>query len=412
VSLKAQLKNTQLSGLRSITSKTTLLSNPDQWLKDFFFGGDYSGTPVNKQSVLALSALYACWKIRSETFASFPFQFLKVNKDGSEELATDHYLYNLVHSEPNAKQSSFFYRQTKMIHFDSDGNAYARIKRNQITGRPESLNIILPDMVRPLETDERLWYKIDGEDRPVNSNDILHIANFSMDGCKGVDPISAQRVNLGLSLNAQSYGNNYFENGTHADGVLETDQTPGPGKREEATNKVLEEWNKRYTGISKVGTTPVLWGGMKYRRSGASPAEAMLLETRSMSVPEIARVYRVPEEMLVSNKATATKHEQLMLQLQLSMLPLVKLWEEEYNRKLIPPQDKGKFVFRLNMDGLMRADTEAQAAIIETMFKTQSISPDEIRKLRGFGPRADGRGGEYGLPLASNIKLDSNKPTE
>lgn len=401
MSVKARIKNAFQQ--RSLSFKPTILSNPDKWLVDLLWGGSDSGTKVNQKSALQLSAIYACWKIRSETFASFPIEVIQVDSKGVETVAYDHYLYNLLHDAPNPRQTSFTYRQTQVIHLDSWGNGYAYIARNGGL-KPVSLDILQPEDIEPYEFGGKLWYWHYPSEKALDSDNILHISNFSFDGIKGIDPVSVQKSNLSLSIAAQKYGENYMANGAHNKGYLSTDQSPNPAKRTEARENVLNEWYGENAGIDNVGKTAVMWGGMKYVELGAKPADAMLMEMREMSVSEIARLYRVPEEMLSDKKTTATKWEQIMLRLQQGMLPTVKNFEAEYTRKLVSIKERGKIKIRLNMDGLLRADTEAQARLFEALFRCQAISPDEIRAFRGMPPRSDGKGGEYGLPLASNIK--------
>lgn len=393
----------------------SFMENPEPWLIQLVNGGKYplNDVVVNKETALRVSALYACLKIFSETIASFPFQIYQVDKDGGESIYRDHPLYNLIHAEPNENQSAYIWKQTKAVHVGTNGNAYSRIRRDRRTGLVISLDIIQPKDINPVQVNGRTWYKIEGEKNLVNQYEIIHWMNFSYDGFKGIDPITAQKETLHTSLSASAYGNNYFTNGSHTGGVLESDNQVPPTKREEATENVLKEFNRRYSGVGKAGSTPVLWGGLKYKKIADNIKDSMLLDVIEMGVPEIARAYRIPLALIKENKGSAAiKQEQTMLQLSHAMLPTARQIEEELNRKLLKKEEKGKVFFRLNMDVLLRADTEAQAAMLRMMFETHAINPNEIRKLRGFAPRKDEGGNEYGLPFASNVKKDSDKPTK
>jgi len=390
----------------------SFIENPEPWLINLIHGGVHplTGVTVNKETALKVSALYACLKIRSETVASFPFQIYKTDKDGNESVYYDHPLYSIIHSEPNENQSAFVYKQTKMIHLDTYGNAYSRIRRDRRTGEVISLDIIHPSECKPVQVKGKTWYKLKDQDTLVNSSEILHWMNFSYDGYTGVDPITAQKQTLHTSLSASAYGNNYFVNGSHIGGVLESDSKPPPDKREEATNNLIKEFNRRHSGVGNAGSTPVLWNGVKFKKTGDNIKDSMLLDVIEMGVPEIARAYRIPLALIKENNGSAAiKQEQTMLQLSHAMLPTARQIEEECNRKLLTSDEKSTVFHRLNMDVLLRADTEAQAAILRMMFETHSINPNEIRKFRGLPPRKDGEGDRYGLPLASNVKLDSNK---
>ena len=55
-----------------------------------------SGKPVNAQTAIQLSAVYACVRVISETVASLPLGVYEATDDGSQK-ATDHSLYFLLH---------------------------------------------------------------------------------------------------------------------------------------------------------------------------------------------------------------------------------------------------------------------------------------------------------------------------
>ena len=109
----------------------------------FFFGMSGSGKPVNAQTAIQLSAVYACVRVISETVASLPLGVYEATDDGSQK-ATDHSLYFLLHDEPNSEMTSFVLREVMLAHLLLYGNSYCQILRsgrNQITG----LYPLLPD---------------------------------------------------------------------------------------------------------------------------------------------------------------------------------------------------------------------------------------------------------------------------
>jgi len=51
-----------------VTELRSNLTNPEQWLSDFFTGGMTAGVAVNKETALTISAVYACNRILSSSF--------------------------------------------------------------------------------------------------------------------------------------------------------------------------------------------------------------------------------------------------------------------------------------------------------------------------------------------------------
>ena len=393
--------------------------DPGTWLWDYI-KGDQSTTTVNLKSALSLSAFYSCIKIFSETISVLPFQLMERDSKGNEKTVPGNWLYQLVHDSPNNRQTSFTYTQTEATNTIQSGNSYARIIFDK-RGRPADLDLLIGGTVKPFDSvvngQRKRFYKYENHQEDIHETyfdwEILHLMNFSFDGLMGVNPIEAQKESLKRAISGQKYGNNYFENGTHNGGTLETEKRPPDGKTKEFTNNLLAHWNKQSSGIDKAGQPVVLWDGFKFNKTADNLQDSMLLDVLKMSVPEIARCFRIPIEMLdSSNRANSTKQEEIMLQLRQGILPFVKMREAEYNKKLIPTAMRGKWFFKHNLNGLLRGDNEAQSRLLEMLFKTQSFSPDDILKSLGLPPRKDGKGDQYGLPFASNIKTEVKSTIE
>ena len=62
----------------------------------FYFGTSGSGKPVNANTAIQLSTVYACVRVISETVASLPLGVYEAKEDGNRK-ATEHPLYPLLH---------------------------------------------------------------------------------------------------------------------------------------------------------------------------------------------------------------------------------------------------------------------------------------------------------------------------
>ena len=61
--------------------------------------------PVNFDSAMTLSAVFACVKILVESVATLPLQMFKINKDGTRTQIKDHDLIRLLNNKPNRYQT-------------------------------------------------------------------------------------------------------------------------------------------------------------------------------------------------------------------------------------------------------------------------------------------------------------------
>lgn len=368
------------------------------------FGG--GSIAVNRNSVLALSSVFGCVKILSETIASVPFEVLKKDDKGVR-VATDHYLHKLIHFAPSDLYTSFLFRETLQGHLCLDGNAYARVYRNG-AGRILRFEIISPNHIEPYLIDGEIWYKLQKPGGPVeilDSYDVIHIPAFGFDGIKGKNPIQVQRENMALGLSAQKFGKKFFENGAHVSGAITV-----PGKMKSEQKKSLgQRFRQAYSGVENTGGTVILDHGMEYKNIGIKPADASFIETRRFTTSDIARIYRVPLHMLAAmEKATFNNVEQLNINyVQYTIYPWVKRWEQEFNRKIFTDSEiKEGYRVRFNLSGLMRGDSKNRAEFYRNLYNIRALSPNEIRRLENMNPYKGGD--EYGQPLASNSKDKKN----
>jgi hypothetical protein len=91
-----------------------------------FFRQYSSGKSVNERTAMQTSAVYACVRVLSETLASLPLRIYKYLDNGGKEMQPQHYLYSILHDNPNPEMTSFVFRETLMSHLLVWGNAYSQ----------------------------------------------------------------------------------------------------------------------------------------------------------------------------------------------------------------------------------------------------------------------------------------------
>ena len=338
----------------------------------FFLGGTSSGKYVTERSAMQMTAVYCCVRILSEAVASLPLQFYRYTDDGGKEKAVDHPLYFLLHDEPNPEMTSFIFRETLMTHLLLWGNAYSQIIRNG-KGEVVALYPLMPDRMK-VDRDEhgRLYYEytvydsddVDGRKGTnkvgrtvrLQPHDVLHIPGLGFDGLVGYSPIAMAKNAIGLAIATEEYGSKFFANGAAPSGVLEH---PGTIKD---PSKVRESWQATFGGSGNANKIAVLEEGMKYTPISISPEQAQFLETRKFQIDEIARIFRVPPHMIGDlEKSSFNNIEQQSLEfVKYTLDPWVSRWEQAMVRALLTPDEKKKYFFKFNVDGLLRGDYQSR----------------------------------------------------
>ena len=386
----------------------------------FWMGGQStSGKRVNEHSAMQMTAVYSCVRILSEAIASLPLQFYRYAADGSKEKAVDHPLYFLLHDEPNPEMTSFVFRETLMTHLLLWGNAYSQIIRNG-KGDIMALYPLMPDRMT-VDRDEhgRLYYEyvvyeadnVAGRDGTngrqtgkvvrLSSQDVLHIPGLGFDGLVGYSPIAMAKNAIGMAIACEEYGAKFFANGAAPSGVLEH-----PGTLKDPS-RVRESWQSTFGGSSNANKVAVLEEGMKYTPISISPNQAQFLETRKFQINEIARIFRVPPHMIGDlERSSFNNIEQQSLEfVKYTLDPWVSRWEQAMVRALLTPEEKKRYFFKFNVDGLLRGDYQSRMQGYATARQNGWMSANDIRELENMDRIPEELGGDLYLINGNMIKI-------
>ena len=384
----------------------------------FFLGGTASGKYVTERSAMQMTAVYCCVRILSEAVASLPLQFYRYTDDGGKEKAVEHPLYFLLHDEPNPEMTSFIFRETLMTHLLLWGNAYSQIIRNG-KGEVVALYPLMPDRMK-VDRDEhgRLYYEytvydsddVDGRKGTnkvgrtvrLQPHDVLHIPGLGFDGLVGYSPIAMAKNAIGLAIATEEYGSKFFANGAAPSGVLEH---PGTIKD---PSKVRESWQATFGGSGNANKIAVLEEGKKYTPISISLEQAQFLETRKFQIDEIARIFRVPPHMIGDlEKSSFNNIEQQSLEfVKYTLDPWVSRWEQAMVRALLTPDEKKKYFFKFNVDGLLRGDYQSRMNGYATARQNGWMSANDIRELENLDRIPAEQGGDLYLINGNMTKLE------
>ena len=377
----------------------------------FYMGGSNAGKRVTERSAMQMTAVYSCVRILAEAVAGLPLHFYKYKDDGSKEKALDNSLYHLLHDEPNPEMSSFVFRETLMTHLLLWGNAYAQIIRN---GKGEII-ALYPLMANKMQVDRdengQLYYiytrssdeakTMEGITVYLSPRDVLHIPGLGFDGLVGYSPIAMAKNAIGLAMATEEYGAKFFANGAAPSGVLEH-----PGTIKDPA-RLRENWNATFGGSANSGKVAVLEEGMKYTPISISPEQAQFLETRKFQINEIARIFRVPPHMLADlEKSSFSNIEQQSLEfVKYTLDPWVIRWEQSLYRSLLTPEEKKKYFFKFNLEGLLRGDYASRMSGYATARQNGWMSANDIRELENLDRIPSELGGDLYLINGNMLPL-------
>ena len=360
------------------------LRNPSWWKSAFSGSNTYTGMAVTPDSAMQQPAVFACVRVISEDVASLPIKIYSRISDMEREPIEGHPVSVLLRNRPNSEMTSFTFMETMTAHVLLYGNAYAEIERNG-AGEPIGLWILLPENVilEIFEGSVQYRYQSGTKTAILKSENVLHIKGLGHDGLTGYSPIQYAKQTIGISAAMEEAGGTFFANSSRPSGVLEH-----PAKlSEEASKRLRQGWDGMYSGSGNVGKTAILEEGMQWSSLSIPNSDAQWLEARQYALQDIARIYRVPPHMVgdLSRATYSNIESQQIAYIQQTLLPWLRRWEQEINKKLIGSDDRsvyGEFL----VEEMMRGNTIDRFAAYRTARESGWLSVNEIRKRENMNP--------------------------
>ena len=144
-----------------------------------------------------------------------------------------------------------------------------------------------------------------------------------------------------------------------------------------------------------------------------------LSETRHFQLEEIARIFRVPLHLINSlDHATYSNIEHQSIEfIKYSISPWVIRIEQEMEKSLLLPSEKGKYTIKMNVDGLMRGDYKSRMEGYAIGRNGGWLSTNDIREMENMNPVSEEEGGDLYLVNGAMCKLSdagiyADKPKE
>ena len=159
--------------------------------------------------------------------------------------------------------------------------------------------------------------------------------------------------------------------------------------------------------LQNAGKIAILEEGMKYTPISIAPEQAQFLETRKFQINEIARIFRVPPHMVGDlEKSSFSNIEQQSLEfVKYTLDPWVVRWEQSLSRALFTPEEKKKYFFKFNVEGLLRGDYQSRMNGYATARQNGWMSANDIRELENLDRIPAEEGGDLYLINGNMLPL-------
>lgn len=377
------------------------LAQPQDWLKGVFGAEEtWSGVEITAEGSLASSTVAACVRLLSESVASLPL-FVYRSQNGDKVKAPEHTLYWLLHTKPNAYQTSYAWRAQMMMHVLLHGNAYSVVERDD-SGRVLALWPLQPNQVTVKAKNGEMFYevRIAGQMQRFDYGDILHVKGPSLDGMTGMSIISMARQGIGLDLATMQAGARFFRNNATPPAYV----TSPKAMSNKSRDNMLAYLQENFGGLKNFGKLALLDEGLEIKSVSQSMDDAQFVSSRQFSCQDVCRWFRINPHMVgdPSRLAYASSEAEFDAFLVHSLRPWLVNIESEMNAALLP--DRTQFFCEFKIDAMARGDQKARYEAYEKGLAAGFLTVADVRRWENleFIPRTD----QLELPTGG-----SNAPT-
>jgi HK97 family phage portal protein len=307
---------------------------------------------------------------------------------GGRELAESDPRETMVHDRPNGEMGSMLWRASMAAQQVNAGNAYSMIERRLADRTPVALWPVHHTRVTPRRADDGgLLYEVRNENaKPdyIDAADMLHCPSMmSDDGIMGKGVIRHARESIGFGMATERYGANWFQ----GQGIPRVIVSHPSKLSPEARMNFRKEWREIHGGATG-DRVALLAEGATVSPLNLSAEDSQFLETRQHNIEEIARWYGVPPHKLQHLlRATFSNIEEQNIDFVIdSLIPWLKIWEQELWRKLLTPEEQEVMFFEFNVMALLRGNSAGRAAYLQTMLTNGVMNRNEARALDNLNP--------------------------
>ncbi|MGO2497773.1 MAG: phage portal protein [Vibrio litoralis] len=353
-----------------------------------FAAGETSECTASPNSALNLSYVYSAMYLISSSLAQLPLKVLKREED-NVKAAPEHPMSSLISFRFDEFQSSYKWRETEQFRCLGWGNAYTEISRRG--PRPELKNHAPWLVTLQKNLNNGTYYYLvssdDGEPAyAVDPEDMIHIKDISYNSKMGVSRIKQNAPAIEWGLAMQNYGSSFFGSNGRPTGAV--------SPKNELNDESWQRFKKMFKNAgssftSNSNRTMLLPAELSYQSFTIPPEDMQYLESRSFSRTEVASMFNVPPHMIgaLENATFSNISEQVVQYVKYTIMPWVKLWEQELNYKLFTTSElKAGYYVKFNLAGLLRGTPKDRAEFYKIMVDIGAYTRQEVRALEDMNP--------------------------
>lgn len=324
------------------------------------------------RGALSLSTFFSAVELIANSIASLPVLIKNNSRDEEKKMYFKDMLKNQYLSEYMFKKQLI---QDILLY--GDGFVYIDRQRTKIKG----LRYI------PYADISIIFNKFEGTVKyicpyikDINPDNLIHLYKISNDeGYRGVGIIEYAKRTLELANYTENSAVDYYKKGLNWAGLLSSENPLNQIQAKQAMNTVNGELNSQ-TGGAYVKFLPF---GVKFQALTQTAKDAALLDTRTFNIAEIARYFNISPTLLqdLSHGNFSSFEMQSLSFLTQTLLPYIKVIEDEFTRKLFPNND---YYVDVDETEFVRMQGKDASEYYSKLVSSGIITVNEARNKLGY----------------------------
>lgn len=334
------------------------------------FQANWSGTYVDTNTALGVPAIYRGVTLIADAIGALG---LHSYRNGRIVKPTPQILI-----KPNPQETRIETISAMAASLILDGNYIAVLGERGANGLPDFFYPVAIDRVNLTRVDGRIVYRID--EQVYDSDDILHIKNFTLPGeFFGRGIVETQKQAIGKEIAINEYASRYFDGGVNPTAVI---KSGNPDLTQEEADALKTAWLSMYSGRNR--QPAVLNSTTDFEILSSNAQESQLIEAQIQGLTEAANILGLPAYYLGAPNSSRTyaNVEQENLQLvRWSIQPIAERIEQALSELLVRGQTA-----KFNYDTLLRTDTLSRYQAHAVGLTNGFLTVDEVRDMENRDP--------------------------
>lgn len=358
--------------------------------------GENSASYLDEDSAMTIAALNQGISIISDAIASMNVYLYDFDEEGNIRKLENDYRNYLLNNMANNYLTSFNLKKAILKDIILYGNGYAYVDKNS-RGKISSLEYVPANFVTPGSDNFGYYYDISaiqtgvmGEMKEPTRIDEFNMLNVVVNpvanSVKGAGILDFAKETLVIANQENNYVKNLFLNGLSAKAILNS-KTPF---KKETKEKLKEDLLNFYSGSQNAGKMLVLEGDISIQSLALTPADINLIQSRNLTVTEIARFLNIPKHLLNLDRGQGTysniTQERLQL-IQSTLTPYVTNFQQALNNILLTAAEKKSgYHFSFDSNETLKLTPQEQADYLVKLLDANIMTVNEVRRRLNMRP--------------------------